>query len=150
MEKKSISKVPFRLNHISTEQFATIKSAFSEEGGKIGLSTSMSFGVNPTAKSIAAISKFEFDQNKNVFLLIEVACHFEIEDTAWNAMLEESGERLVLPEGLAMHFAVLTVGTARGVLHAKTEKTTFNQFVLPTVNLSGVIKDNIVLDLKEE
>lgn len=148
MEKEP-KTVPFKLQNIVTEQFATIKSAY-QEGEKIRLSSSVGFSINPSEKSVAVNTQFEFDQEKRVFLLIEVACHFAIESKAWQQMLSDDGTQLNVPQGLALHLAVITVGTTRGVLHAKTEKTMFNQFILPTVNLSEIIKENPVLDLKHE
>jgi hypothetical protein len=37
---------------------------------------------------------------------------------------------------------MITVGTARGVLHAKTEGTTLNKFFIPTVNVVEMVTDD--------
>jgi hypothetical protein len=47
------------------------------------------------------------------------------------------------------HFGVITVGTARGVLHSKTDGSIFNDLILPTINLTEIIKDDIIFDLDQ-
>ena len=48
------------------------------------------------------------------------------------------------------HLSVITVGTARGVLHAKTENTPFNKFVLPTINVTELVKEDVSFDLEKK
>jgi len=38
------------------------------------------------------------------------------------------------------HFAMITVGTTRDVLHEKTRNTKFNEFILPIINIAKMIK----------
>jgi hypothetical protein len=45
---------------------------------------------------------------------------------------------------------MLTVGTARGVLHAKTENTKYNRYVLPTINVASMIKNDAVFNFGNE
>jgi hypothetical protein len=35
---------------------------------------------------------------------------------------------------------MLTIGTSRGILHAKTEGTEFNKFILPTINVNQLVE----------
>ncbi|WP_262906606.1 hypothetical protein [Tenacibaculum finnmarkense] len=37
---------------------------------------------------------------------------------------------------------MITVGTTRGVLHSKTDNTIFNEFILPTLNVSQMITED--------
>jgi len=41
-----------------------------------------------------------------------------------------------------MSYAMLTAGALRRILHAKTEGTSFNKYVLPTINVTGIIKED--------
>ena len=45
---------------------------------------------------------------------------------------------------------MITVGTLRGVLHAKTENTEFNEFFLPTINVTDLIKEDIRFNLDDQ
>ena len=46
------------------------------------------------------------------------------------------------------HLIVLTIGTVRGILHAKTEGTKYNSYILPTINVAELIKTDIVFSKK--
>jgi len=41
---------------------------------------------------------------------------------------------------------VVTVGTARGVLHNKTENTVFNRFIIPLLDATALIKEDVKLE----
>lgn len=45
---------------------------------------------------------------------------------------------------------MLTIGTARGVLHSKTENTTFNQFLLPTLNVNELVQKDVIFKIGTE
>ena len=83
-----------------------------------------------------------FDSDSKPFLIIEASCHFSISDSAWADMLNSETNSLVVPKGFLCHMAMLTVGTSRGILHAKTEGTCFNKYVLPTINVTDIIKED--------
>ena len=50
----------------------------------------------------------------------------------------------LVAKGLAVHFAVLTIGSARGILHAKTEGTPFNEFLLPTIDVNNMLEEDVI------
>ncbi len=82
--------------------------------------------------------------NKKQFLIIEAGCHFVIDPDSWSKMLDSENDKLNVPKGFLKHMAMLTVGTARGILHAKTENTPFNKYNLPTINLDKMISQDSV------
>lgn len=86
----------------------------------------------------------QFEQKEKPFLLIEIANHYKIEESAWNE-LQSSNNKLVIPKGFASHLVMLTIGTLRGTLHCKTENTEFNKFILPTINIAELIKSDVEL-----
>lgn len=43
------------------------------------------------------------------------------------------------------HLTTITTGTLGGIVHAKTENTPYNRFVMPLVNIAEIIKDDIVI-----
>lgn len=136
--KKSIG---FSLKKVSTEQFAIIEDGFNEKG-KIKLNTSLRFAADDTQKFVAVFTSFIFDSETKPFLIIEASCHFSIKDSAWVEMLNSETNTLIVPKGFLCHLAMLTVGTSRGILHAKTEGTCFNKYVLPTINVTEIIKED--------
>lgn len=147
MKKQSTSPaVGFRMMGIQTKQFAIVESAW-KEGDKVNLKTNIRFGADTANCSVTVTTKFELVQRNKTFLIVEVACVFAIEPEAWTNMCIGNNKECILPHGFALHLAVLTVGTARGVLHAKTEGTLFNRFLLPTVNLTEIIEGDAKLKL---
>ncbi len=143
MENKD--QITFGLRQITTEQFAVIESAFDEAKGNIELGTGLRFGVNTDKRIIIPLLAINFSQDKSPFLLLEIGCHFEIIEDHWRNLFNNDTKELNLTMGLARHLVMLTVGTLRGVLHAKTENTTFNKFFIPTINVNDLVKDDILI-----
>ena len=90
---------------------------------------------------------FQFECNEKIFLMIEAGCHYRIEENAWGTMIKEEKNELVVPKGFVQHLALLAIGTARGVLHAKTENTKYNRFIIPPTNVTNFIKKDAVFIL---
>ena len=75
---------------------------------------------------------------------MEIANHYKIKESAWIEM-QNSNNKLVLAKEFASHLVMLTIGTLRGTLHCKTENTEFNKFILPTINVTELIKSDVEL-----
>lgn len=138
------NNIGFSLNRVTTEQFATIEENLTDNQS-FGLEINLRFGVNKDQKLIASFSNFSFDNNGKTFLIIEAGCHFEIKEEAWNEMVNDSADTLVAPQGFMAHLTMLTIGTTRGILHAKTEGTEFNRYLIPTVNVMELIQEDVTL-----
>lgn len=54
---------------------------------------------------------------------------------------------LTLEKGFARHLSVIAVGTARGVLHSKTEDTDWNHITLPLINIEEVLQEDVIIEL---
>lgn len=108
----------------------------------------MQFKLDNQNKSIATFLGFEFMQGKKVFLKIQVSCHFKIEESAWNSFIKQ--DQLVVPKGFLAHLAMITTGTARGVLFAKTEGTPFSKYIIPTINVAEMIKEDASFPIANE
>lgn len=142
-------KIGFSLRKITTEQFAIIESAF-KDGDEVKFAVNTKYGINEKDKMIAVFVSPAFYQTESPFLVLEIACHFKIVDEAWDTFMNKSKTELNVPVGFVRHLTMLTIGTARGVLHSKTENTSFNEFLLPTINVTEIIKNGVVFDLNQE
>lgn len=142
-------KIGFSLRKITTEQFAIIESAF-KDGEEIKFAVNTKYGINERDKMIAIFVSPAFYQTESPFLVLEIACHFKIVDDAWDSFMNKHKTKLNVPVGFVRHLTMLTIGTARGVLHSKTENTPFNEFLLPTINVTEIIKNGVVFDLNQE
>jgi hypothetical protein len=84
---------------------------------------------------------------KKVFLKIQVSCHFTIEENSWTSFIQNENKKLVVPKEFLAHLAMITTGTTRGVLFAKTEATPFSKFIVPTLNVAEMIKEDASFDM---
>lgn len=143
------TNIDFALLGLATKQFAIIEDNFVEDGN-IKFRVSFNFGTNPNERTITVMPVFQFECNENIFLMIEAGCHYRIEEKAWNTMIKKEVNKLMVSKGFIQHLAMLAIGTARGILHAKTENTKYNRFIIPPINVTNFIKEDVVFDLPQE
>lgn len=137
-DKKGV--VQFSIVRVTTEQFAIVKEAF-QDGVPINLGTGIRFAVEKSKRLVAVFCEFKFEQKGIPFLKVEVSNQFLIAADSWKSFLRDD-DTTVIPKGFMVHLGMITVGTARGVLHTKTEGTRFNEFILPTINVMDMIKED--------
>lgn len=136
--------INFLLRGIATDQFAVFDQ-FYKESAEIQLGNEIVFNSNEEARVIIVAVRYVFAIEGNPFLVLQTSCHFQIEEESWlHAHIPEQGQ-FRIPRGFATHLAVVTVGTARGVLHAKTENTPFNKFLIPMQNLIEALPEDVIL-----
>ncbi|AFM03293.1 hypothetical protein Fleli_0835 [Bernardetia litoralis DSM 6794] len=132
--------IQFSLKKINTEQFAIVEDVYNSQIEDINLEVHINFGTSSESSSIVSIIKFQFKQNDKFFLIIEVSCEFSVEKGKWNEFRKEG--KLIIPQGFLAHLAMITVGTTRGVLHSKTTNTKFNNFILPTIDVTKIVTED--------
>lgn len=144
--KKENTQVGFALKGIKTEQFAIFEENYIPKK-ETGLGTELQFKLDQTNKQVAVFLGFEFVQGKKVFLKIQVSCHFKIEESSWQSFIQNN--KLIVPKGFLAHLAMITTGTSRGVLFAKTEGTQFSKFIVPTLNVAEMIQEDASFNIAE-
>lgn len=133
--------VQFSLVRVTTEQFAVIEEAY-QEGVPINLNTNIRFGIDRKSRIVVVFCQFKFDQRGVPFIKVEVSNQFMIAPDSWMSFVRDEFTTVV-PKGFMTHLGMITVGTARGVLHTKTEGTRFNEFILPTIDVMDMIRDDV-------
>lgn len=141
MEKQKIS---FALTGLKTEQFASFEENFSPKE-EIGLKTGLEFKFNEKSRTIGVFTSFIFEQKKQAFLKLQISCHFKIGEESFTSFCKDS--EVIFPKGLLIHLTMITVSSARGVLHAKTEGTIFNKFLLPTMDVTKMVQEDVEFTL---
>lgn len=144
--KKQHNMITFRMNKIDIEQFAILSTEILQND-PLNIHTSLSFGVAPNSNFIANKIRIEYNNNENhaTYLVLEMVCYFEIQDTSWQE-LKQDNNKFRIPKDFLAHLAVHTVGTARGVLFCKTEKTVYNTIILPPINVTQMITEDLVIE----
>lgn len=147
-EKKTI---PFRIVGIDTSQFAFIEDSYKDDC-VIDFSVGVPISASDEDHAIEVALSVQFKCESSPFIILEVKVKFEIEFEAFQTLVVSKKKKtaIVIPVGLARHLATLTVGTARGILHERLFKTKLNGFVLPTIDLTKILEEDIVLDKQEE
>ena len=134
--------VGFRMNKIRVDQFAILTDNIPSEGLLLGFT--ISFGVAPSIHEVCTTVRFDISHEESPLLVLELSCFFDIKEEDWNTFKQDN--KIIVPKGLLAHFGVHTIGTARGILHCKTEGTQLNAFVLPPINVSDRITEDIVIE----
>ena len=142
--KKDNTQVGFALQGIKTEQFAIFEENYAPKK-ETGLGTELQFKLDQKNTQIGVFLGFEFMQGKKVFLKIVVSCHFKIEESSWSSFIQEN--KLIVTKGFLAHLAMITTGTSRGILFAKTEGTQFSKFIVPTLNVAEMIQEDATFDI---
>ena len=137
----------FKLKRIQTEQFATIPGV--KVGEEIGISAAIEYGMEKDTNTIHCKVLFNFISEEKEFIILHVRCEFSVAPEAWEKNFREEEKKYVFPADFMQHLGVITVGTARGILHAKTEGTEFNRFFLPTVNLKEMVPGEVSFHAEE-
>jgi hypothetical protein len=143
MEKKSA--IGFQLIGVRTEQFAIVEPDF-DTNTPLEITANFEIGKDETQKVLSLLLLAKFSLEDRPIIILECSCHFKIEDESWTSFKDPESNALIMPKGFITHLAVITVGTARGILHAKTEGTKFNGFLLPTLNVSEVFPTEVRIE----
>lgn len=149
MNASSHTEVPFWLTSISTEEFATFRDNLvsEEEAFEIGMQVEVRMDKPYTNMSV--FTRFEFLQEGKPILVMKCGCHFEFDRNYWTDQI--SDYQITVPAGLISHLLVITVGTARGIIHSK-KPAWLDKALLPTIDVSGVMQEDMVFNMnpKEE
>lgn len=146
---KSKSQVGFSLIKVTTEEFTKYDSVYNDDKD-VQFGTNISFGLNDENHMIVVLLTVKFSQNEIPFLILKAACHFDVEESSWNKFLNTAKKDIIFPRGFIGHLVMLTIGTTRGILHSETKGTAYNKFLLPTINVNEIIKDDLVMKVKKE
>jgi hypothetical protein len=136
-------KYQFASVGIRTEQFAIVRQEV-DLNNAIEVQTGFKVGGDLQTRVVSVVPLIRFMQGNETLLMLECGCHFVLTEQTWEQCSNPEGQ-VQIPKELLTHLAVIALGTARGVLHAKTEGTMYNHHVLPALNLTEVFKEDLLL-----
>ena len=129
----------FQLVKIDAPQFAILNDG--EFTNPLQINFELNFAVDSSFTSIK-------NSSEPVMQLV-VECYYAISKESWQEMTQENNT-IIVPVGFLQHLATITVGTTRGVLFARTVETNLNKFVLPLVNVTEMVKKDMVITPQPE
>lgn len=133
----------FRMSKITVDQFAILLKEIPT--GEINLNIELNMKYSVESRRIMTSMLFRFEKDSQTALLLEQSCEFEIAKDDWDASI--SNGKVTIPKSTIEYFGAQTIGVARGVLHCKTEGSQFNGFILPPINITQLIKEDMIIEL---
>lgn len=141
-------QIPFALNGIQTLEFAIIKELYSDNNPDVEIGINAEFGIKSLEYcEIMCTLEVSFLQEGKPFIKIKIGCYFSIKPEQWREYIQKENQSIIFPKGFTDHLLMITTGTLRGALHAKTEGSLFNKFLLPTINVTALSEGDIEIKL---
>lgn len=136
--------IRFRMTKINTEQFAVLQESIPEKD-KVTLSLNIELKYAAAECMVAVGALFTFSYANEKFMILKVLCEFQIHPDDWKDCTSDNV--VTIPKDCIDYLLSQTVGTARGILHCKTEGTGYNDMVLPPLNVSEVIEGDVKITI---
>lgn len=137
--------VRFRMFKINVEQFALLA---DNPSSNLNINSKMGLDFSEENRNIRVNMSFHYVNGSTTLLVLKMNCEFNVHVDDWNSFQKE--DKVVVSKSLLDYLVAQTVGTARGILHCKTEGTPFNCIVLPPMDVSHMIKGDIILNKQEK
>jgi hypothetical protein len=77
-----------------------------------------------------------------------LTCFFSIEPSTLEELIKD--DVITIPVDFLRYMGTIVVGTARGYLFARTEKSNLSEYVLPPLNLMEAIKEDFVVSVSSK
>lgn len=130
------------MSRITVDQFAILADSIPEH---VSMNMSYRFKYAENGRKVAVEVIFTFLNESVKLMTLQLTCEYEIQEEDYKAFIAD--KVVTIPKDLLEYFVVHTIGTARGVMHCKTEGTPFNGIIIPPINVSGSIKNDLVIQL---
>ncbi|WP_430613206.1 hypothetical protein [Flavobacterium sp. JP2137] len=137
--------IPFKIVKVEENQFSVFEQTLAINE-PIQQQVGFGFGVHIDNKAIAVAMEFVLHKKEQPLLKLEITCYFEIELNTFDEKLKQ-GDKLVLPCNFGKHLAVITTGTARGVLFANTKNSEFNKYLIGLINIDKMFMEDIIIEI---
>lgn len=128
-------EIPFRIFKITNDPIELHADLYDEQS-PMEFGTEFSFNGDLKQRIIGCRSVYMFRQGATMLSSLTVYCYFEVAPEYVNDNLVDG--KVVVDKEFLRYLATLSVGTARGIQHAKTQGTVMNDYVIPPVNLMEI------------
>ena len=125
-------EILYSLRGVSVDQFATL---FEPTSDKVEVEIAIPIKTNYRERSFAVGANIKFLEDGKPFLVAEAFCHYEIEESCWNNLSENSSKDVVLPKNFMDALARIAIGTIRGAICVKTENTNYTKYFVPIIEI---------------
>ena len=139
-----MDKIPFRIFKIENEPIE-LHADLVEDLSGLEFGFQVSFNGDLQNRIVGCKTDYVFRKENGVVIsALTVYCYFIIQEEYVNSRIENN--KLLLDKEFLRYLATISVGTARGIQHAKTQGTILNALVIPPINLTSMDIQDIVLE----
>lgn len=135
-----IKSIPYCISRIETIQFALFPDNF-QNGQEVSVNTNCGYIVRSDIQQVRNVINVNYMQDDKFLMIAELACYYDIAPEGVEAIRAEGK----IPVDFLRYMGSISVGTIRGLIHAKTEGTVLSPVVLPPVNLEEAIQNDMEL-----
>ena len=137
------ANISYRFSKITTQQFAIIEDVYNSED-EVNVKWNLGFNCLDGTFIVNGTTRFEFLTNQNTpFIIVEVKCDFDI--ITPDPDMVKNNTIVKLPKVFGINLLSIMIGVTRGIMHAKTENTIFNKYIVPLIKLEEFVTDDISL-----
>lgn len=137
--------IPFKIIKVEEHQFSSFEDTLALDE-PIQQHVGFGFGADIDNHTIAVAMEFVLHKKDIPLLKQEITCYFGIDPIVFKEELNQ-GNQLVLPCSFGKHLAMITTGTARGVLFANTKTSPFNQYLIGLINIDKMFNEDILIEI---
>ena len=142
-----MDKIPFRIFKIENDPI-DLHADLIEDIAQLELEFQVAFNGNLKNRIVGCKTDYVFRQKNNVIVsALTVYCYFMIQEDFVKSKVQNN--KLLLSKDFLRYLSTISVGTARGIQHAKTQGTILNSLVIPPINLMEVNIQDFVLESNE-
>jgi hypothetical protein len=134
----------FRLLGIQMTNFELF-SELAGTGHELTIAAKLDWRVDPAARVIVAQLGLDYLAGNHRLVALSIENSFELELAAWEAACGSQHKTIELPRAFLMQLGSITIGTARGVLYAKTSDPGRTQYVLPLLDVGRLLTAHVQL-----
>ena len=124
--------IPFRIFKIANDPIELHADLWDKQKD-VEFGAEFSFSGDLGKRLIACRSSYTFRQEDTVLSSLTAYCYFEMAPEYLDK--NHTDDKIVIGKDFLRYLATISVGTARGIQHAKTQGTVLNEFVIPPINL---------------
>ncbi|KAA6437080.1 hypothetical protein FEM33_20405 [Dyadobacter flavalbus] len=136
-------EVTYQISKVVTDQFATMSDVEIDERN-MSIFAGVNYQVDSKVYSIRCFTDFGIMSNGNAFIKISVSVYYFIKPEDWKRF-DIKDKQVEIPMSFVKHLADLTLATTRGILHAKTENTSYNKYIMPYLNADALVKTKVLV-----
>lgn len=138
-----MDKIPFRIFKIENDPIE-LHADLVDKKSTIEFSFQVSFNGDLKNRIIGCKTDYVFKQKDTIISSLTVYCYFMIEEEFVKS--KTVNNKLELSKDFLRYLATISVGTARGIQHAKTQGTDLNSMVIPPINLVSMDIQDFVIE----